>query len=257
MTENKKDLKYIESIHIPENVILNKGTKKEKWKKNKVAVYSVIESYIGKNNKAFFSDSILNSQIGYKNKYAHSGVEKCINEFCNEGYYIVEHIDKKIYNLKKNICDLDFKNTGIKFATLYIDEIEKILNFVPQDITPPFDSAVTLQVFAYLKLKIFSRGDRISFETNPEVLNGYYRDFAKELGLCVKTFSTCIMYLESMELIHTYRPAPLKLKDDKYLTNTTLISLFERRRKGKILESGKAYYEKEIKEKLRMLKKIF
>lgn len=169
-------------------------------------------------------------------------------------------------------CDLNVNQTFFfdqewidnncpQFTIAYIDEIERILS---SDIS---NKDITLLVFAYLRLKIHRRpnsmpkkywGNQEGYKAdNPEVYNCYYRDIAKELGLTVHVVQKAVDALIEIGLIYAEELPRHLVKSsngqERWMTGQTLFcNTYKRDAKYEFVK-GKQYYEKEIKNKKKII----
>lgn len=165
-------------------------------------------------------------------------------------------------------CEFDFDkyndehNSG--FATLYLDEIRKILNYKN---TNSKDSRLTnttiLLVFAYLRAKIHRRKNELKPELRskegiekrkqkyPEAYNELLMNIADEIGISEKTLTKAIDVLEEdLGLIVTERAYRIKNNEGEFRTLHTIFANSYKREGKNLLAIGEKYSREEIKIKV-------
>lgn len=152
-----------------------------------------------------------------------------------------------------------------RFATVYIDEILKIVKYDGlSSSNKTLDNDVLLHVFAYLRMMIYRRksdpsatqyGDNDERRVRTtETYNCYIQDMAEELGLSPTIASDAITALREMELIY-FEPLPrLKYDDSTWRTGHTVFCNWYKRESGYLVAEGSAYYEEEVKNRKKQLK---
>lgn len=152
-----------------------------------------------------------------------------------------------------------------RFATVYIDEILKIVKYDGlSSSNKTLDNDVLLHVFAYLRMMIYRRksdpsatqyGDNDERRVRTtETYNCYIQDMAEELGLSPTIASDAITALREMELIY-FEPLPrLKYDDSTWRTGHTIFCNWYKRESGYLVAEGSTYYEEEVKNRKKQLK---
>lgn len=152
-----------------------------------------------------------------------------------------------------------------RFATVYIDEILKIVKYDGlSSSNKTLDNDVLLHVFAYLRMMIYRRksdpsatqyGDNDERRVRTtETYNCYIQDMAEKLGLSPAIASDAIAALREMELIY-FEPLPrLKYDDSMWRTGHTIFCNWYKRESGYLVAEGSAYYEEEVKNRKKQLK---
>lgn len=155
-----------------------------------------------------------------------------------------------------------------RFAVIYLDELRKILDYKNPNSKDVFlNSDVVLLVFAYLRMMIFRRRNRLlpeeigvggiynrelDIETrrkkSPDTYNGYYCDMADELGITSRTFSKAVDALNDMGLIYS-ESLPRVKHDGKWKTTHTVFCNAYKREGDCLLASGEEYYLAEVENK--------
>ena len=146
-----------------------------------------------------------------------------------------------------------------RFAILYLDEIEKIINYKG---TVNIDKSHVLLVFAYFRLMIPSQSDIHGAVEIPEAFNTYYRQVEDELGLSERVVSKAVSILIELGILYEEkRPSVVKYVYDggkkikKHIPQTSIFCNVYKRKDGKLIKYGEGYYGEEIKKKKEMLKK--
>lgn len=161
---------------------------------------------------------------------------KSLSEKTNNSVYHIKLNMNKIYSL----CGL----TKAGCAELHVDEIKKLLK-EPR-------GTYLLSVFTAIKFKIYERNefdDDWGYRT-AEVCRMYYGEIQKLSNLSDRKFEGCLQKLEELDMIR-YIPTRRYTYYNREGVMRTKISrayfcLYERRRDGKIIESGKEYYMREL-----------
>lgn len=157
------------------------------------------------------------------------------------------------FNLSKvqEECDKD------RFAVIYLDELQLIINSVNTNSSLYFNHDVILLLFAYLRMKIFRRRNQLLPEdnnialrkiNNPEAYNCYYFEIAKELNISVRAVSNAIKALNDLGLVYSEALPRIKY-NNKWRTDHTLFCNMYKREGNYQLASGEQYYLTEIKNK--------
>lgn len=241
---------------------------------NKVATtFSYFSIRRGMDYKLDFTVNMIVDWLGRKRNRSAGGInvyiKSAIERLKDSGFIslIGKPCDGKIvtatFNVDKitELCQSDKE----RFATIYIDELLKILkccNVGDNDNTLNHD--VLLRVFAYLRTMIYRRqsdqsatqfGDYKERKKNsPETYNCYIQEMAEELKLSPRIVSDSITILKEMELIY-FEPLPrIKYDDVIWRTGHTIFCNWYKREKGKFIIGGKEYYEEEVKNRKKQLR---
>ena len=146
-----------------------------------------------------------------------------------------------------------------RFAILYLDEIEKIINY---NGAINIDKAYVLLVFAYFRLMIPNQSDAYGAVEISEAFNAYYRQVEDELGLSERVVSKAVSVLIDLGILHEERRPPIvkyvydggkKIK--KHIPQTSIFCNVYKRKDGKLIKYGESYYGEEIKKKKEFLRK--
>lgn len=266
-TPSRLDAMSARYFRVPSSVILDidMGSKR-------IAAFAFFSVRRGLDNRLEFS---VNSMVRWTGKKPnrHSG---CINDrfldavsgLARNGYVSVDgrlggsSYAEVMFDALRVSQDCDQE----RFATIYLDELEKILGYRnPNTRDPYLNNDTTLLVFAYLRMMIFKRRNRffpeeadISIDArrakSPEVYNGYYRDIANDIGLSERTVSKAVGVLVELGLIYVDEMPRMK-HNGKWVTGYTLFCNVEKREGGFLLDGGSEYFARETRNKKLLLAK--
>ena len=150
--------------------------------------------------------------------------------------------------------------------------MKQILNYKNQNSKDSsVNNDIILLVFAYLRMRIFRRRNRLFPEEinidnknshkydiearklrSPDAYDCYYCDIAKELGLSSRTVSKAINVLNELGLIYS-ESLPRIRYDGKWRTDHTIFCNAYKREGSCLLASGSDYYLTEVKNKKKKL----
>lgn len=166
------------------------------------------------------------------------------------------------------------ENCKGSFATLYLDEIEKILKYKKKNVK---DTSLTnttiLLVFAYFRARIYNRPNKLKPEElntsgdnnikvdiknrrnkNPEAYEDSFKSIAEDLGISDKTLIRIVDTLEEeLGLIVTDKAYRVRDDDGEYKTPHTIFANAYKREKGELLATGEKYSRSEIEAKAERL----
>lgn len=173
-----------------------------------------------------------------------------------------------IFNLSKisEECEYD------RFAIVYLDELKQILDYQNPNVKDAFlNSDIILMVFAYLRMKIFRRRNKLLPEEinidnkgdhqydigmrrlrSPDAYDCYYYEIADDLGISSRTVSKAVIVLNKLGLIYS-EPLPRIKYDNKWRTDHTIFCNAYKREGDYLLASGSTYYWVEVKNKKKKL----
>lgn len=150
-----------------------------------------------------------------------------------------------------------------RFAIVYLDELKTIMAYrtpTPKDVY--FSNDVVLLVFAYLRMEIYRRSNKLSLGDkdintrkldSPDAYDCYYVEIADDLGISARSVAKAVQVLKDIGLIY-YEPLPRSQLNGKWRTDHTIFCNAYKREGGYLLASGRGYYESEIKNKKKKLK---
>lgn len=258
---------------VPASIILDVGMTEKR-----ISVFSFFSIYRGLNYSIFFSVNNIVKWLGKKPDRHANGINgkiiQIIECLVNGGYLTLsEELNNSscieaVYNLSRisEECDYD------RFALIYLDELKKIMSYQNPNPKDTFlNSDVILLVFAYLRMKIFRRRNRLFPEEinvdgkgnhqydigmrrlrSPDAYDCYYFEIAEELGLTARTVSKVVAALSELGLIHSETLPRIKYKD-KWRTDHTVFCNMYKREGSYLLANGENYYLPEIENKRKRL----
>lgn len=281
VVELKEDSKVY--FAVPSSIILNKGIGDKR-----VATFSFFSTYRGIMNKMFFSVNAIALWFGKQPNRCSSGINAKIIENINylkdEGYLKLFHESDEIknstciegvFNLSKVLQECD---QG-RFATIYIDELDKVMKYRnPSPKDNYLQNDTLLLIFAYLRMKIPKRRNKmlpdeinLNGENNiaydikqrkmryPEAYDCYYQEISEDLNVGVRTVSKAISVLNELGLIYSEILPRIKFYDDnngsvRWITDHSIFCNTYKRETTYLLASGKEYYQSEVENKKKKLK---
>ena len=258
---------------IPASVIMDTDMTEKR-----VTVFSFFSMYRGLNSSLFFSINNIVKWTGRQpNRHANGINSKIIQviECLRDGGYLTlsEELDNSscieaTLNLSKisEECDSD------RFAIVYLDELKKIIDYQNPNTKDVFlNNDVILLVFAYLRMKIYRRRNKLFLEEinvdnqnnhqldigtrrlrSPDAYDCYYYEIAEELGLTPRTVSKAVDVLNELGLIYSESLPRIKY-ENKWRTDHTVFCNAYKREGNCLLISGSQYYLIEIENKKRKL----
>ena len=253
---------------IPVEIILHPENRKL------VSVFSYFMVRRGLDRTVLFSLDYIVKWLGkHPNRNAkgiNPKLNRCIDELKKMGYL---DVDCKISNAKITEAGLNLDQVTKKcdcevFATVYLDELEKILNYKDSgNIDSYFGNDVVLLVFSYLRMCIYKRKNELKPEfinaenknnheydvqlwkkTFPEAYDCYFHEIGEVLGLTERSVSKALYALKDLELIY-FEELPKYKIGDEWRTDHTIFCNTYKREKGYLMATGKAYYLNEIENK--------
>lgn len=258
---------------IPASIILGKNANEKR-----TTIFSYFSIRRGLDYRISFSINNIVKWLGRKPDRHKNGLnEKIINaiDFLESGGYLtlydeVNHTSftDAIFNMEQisDDCDND------RFAVIYVDELEKILKYQNPNSKDSFlNNDVILTVFAYLRMKIYRRRNKLFPEEinvdnknnhqndinvrrlkSPDAFDCYYYEIAEELNLTTRTISKAIVALNELGLIYS-EPLPRIKYENKWRTDHTVFCNSYKREGSYLLTSGESYYLLEIGNKKKKL----
>lgn len=244
----------------------------------RTSVFSFFSIYRGLNCGMFFTVNNIVKWLGKKPDRHAGGINgKIIQivEYLRNGGYLTlsEELNNSscieaVLNLQKisEECDCD------RFALVYLDELKQIMNYQNPNPKDSFlNSDVLLLVFAYLRMKIFRRRNKLFPEEinvsgknnhqydigarrlrNPDAYDCYYFEIAEELGLTARTVSKAVATLGELGLMYAESLPRIKY-EDKWRTDHTVFCNMYKREGNYLLASGESYYLTEVENKKKRL----
>ena len=258
-------------IYIPLSVITD-----TKLDIKRVGVFSYLRIHCGLNDMLGFIIPDMVEWCGGKPDRKVNGTNdkflNVVDSLSDSGYltYLTEKSRSAYMKCKFN-TSYCYDECSNGFSVIYLDEIEKIMNYKKENSKDSTINNVTiLLVFAYFRNKIRRRPNELKPEERTsdgikkrkerciEAYDGNIKDIAAELGISSKTLSKIIDILEyELELIVTDRPYRVKNKDNEFRTLPTIFANAYKREDKYLLETGDDYSRTEIKLKAKHMKQYY
>lgn len=258
-------------IYIPLSVILD-----DELDIKRVGILSYLRIHCGLNDVVNFTVPDIVEWCGMKpNKRANKSNDNflsIIDSLSDRGYltYLTE-TSKSSYMKCKFDSAYYYDDCSDGFAILYLDEIEKILNYKKENSNDNvLNNTTILLVFSFLRHRIRRRPNELKPEERtpdgikkrrerlPEAHSGNINDFANEIGISSKTFSKIIDILEyDLHLIVTDRAYRVKNEDNEYRTPPTIFANAYKRDDRYLLITGDSYSRTEIELKAENMKQHY
>lgn len=260
------------NIRVPKSIIVDTD-----MQNIRLAVFSYMSIYKGLNNKLCFSIPSFLNWAGYKSDAHGGGVNDKVIEtvkmlsdlgyitFVGNGFLTRSSCVELLFNtqLVHDICCEE------GFAVLYLDEIEKIMQYENNNKQDRYLNRNTvLLVFAFLRQAIFRTPNELKPEERSpegiakrrerciEAYNNNYKDIAARLGLSNRTVSMAAEILMRLGLIAIAEAYHIKNEDGDFRTPDFIFANMEKREGKKLLAKGQAYATGELKRKEASIKKI-
>lgn len=236
----------------------------------RLSVFAYLSAYRGLNNKICFSIPLFLSWAGYKSD-AHAGgindkVIDTLNRLNALGYIVYcgsgPITRSSCFEIKFNRNLVYTLSRSERFAILYWDEIQKIMQYKNKNLQDRYLNANTvLLVFAFLRQAIFRLPNKLEpEERNPEGIanrrkrcieayNGNYKNIGSELGLSERTVSLAVKVLVQLKLIVIADPYHIRNEDGEFRTPDIIFTNAYKRDGTKLLIKGDKYAFGEIKRK--------
>ena len=258
---------------IPAPIILNKDVSEKR-----ISVFSFFSIRRGLDYKLLFSvGSILKWMNKQPDRHANGINNKIIEatKYLNDGGYITlseevtntSYIDS-VFNIDKITEDC----SSDRFAIVYVDELQKIMNYQRSSSKDTsLNADIILLVFAYLRMKIYKRRNKLMPEEInlnnknnrtydieqrkircPEAYDCYYYEIADILGLSSRIVSKAVTILNQIGLIYS-EPLPRIKYQGKWRTDHTIFCNAYKREGNYLLADGVNYYLTEIENKKKKL----
>lgn len=255
-------------IYIPLSVITD-----TKLDIRRVAVFSYLRIHCGLNDVVNFTIPDIVEWCGGKPDRRANGTNDktiCILDALSDGGYLTYLTEKSRSSYMKCKFNTDYYcDSG--FATIYLDEIEKIMKYEkPNSQNNAPNNMTILLAFAFLRHRIKRRTNLLNPEERyasniksrrerlPEAYSGNIVDMAKEIGVHRQTFSKIIDILEyELHLIVTDRAYRIKNKGDEFRTLPTIFANAYKREYSYLLDVGDNYSRTEIELKAENMKQHY
>ena len=239
----------------------------------RVGILSYLRVHSGLNDIVGFTIPDMVEWCGSKpDRKTNSTNDKFLNvldSLVDRGYLTYLNEKSKSAYIK---CKLDtafyYEECSNGYATLYLDEIEKIMKYKKKN---KKDNSITnvniLLVFAYLRHKIRRRPNELKPEERtsdgvqkrkeryPEAFDSNMSNIADEIGISTKTLSKIVDILEQeLKLIVTDRAYRVKNEKGEFRTLPTIFANAYKREDRYLLSVEKDYSRSEIKLKAKSMK---
>ena len=260
-----KELHGIESnkILIPETVILDTT-----MNKYRVAVLIYLFCKTGMDYQVSFSVGKIVEWLGrtsvrpinkdYNN--AASGIKDCLEKFKKENYFSY-YEELKYANLVNGVFDKEKYSATfnrIRFAKIYVDELQKILNYENKD--TKIDKTILFLVFAFLRARIPVKNNLSGAGERADAYDNHYKSIGNEIGLSERLVSKMVDVLVDLGLIYKmHRGLEVYYYDEngntmKKFKEKTIIfcntyKRIDKNGKTYLVAEGKDYYLKEANDK--------
>ena len=250
---------------------------------NRAAIFSYFSVRRGLDNIVVYSVNDIVRSLG-KNPDRHknginSRTQKVIDYLIDEKYLLPlrDNMNPFCKSAELNSEKLTQDCLIQRFAVIYLDEMQHIFqNKKLSSDNKCLDNDILLLVFAYLRMKIYRRRNRLFPEENnignkndlqfdiedrrkrvPEVYDCFYKEIAEDIGISERTIPRAISTLKELGLIY-YEPLPrsryLDGRIERWRTNQTLFCNMYKRENSKLLATGAEYYLVEIENKKKKLR---
>lgn len=238
--------------------------------KHLLSVFAYFSVKRGLDNSVTFSVNQIVNWLNRQPNRNKTGINKkifeCVKYLCTHDYVSFQKpltntsVNEIVFNLNKVRKECD----GHSFIILYLDEIRKILDYEKhKNSSLHLGSETLLTIFLYLKYGTFKRPNKLMPQemTNnvkrdiedrrrdsPEAFDDYYYRIAENLGLSSRTVSAATKILNELGLVY-FEELPRYKCGDEWRTDHTIFAFMYKRERGKLLASGKSYYETEVENK--------
>lgn len=258
-------------IYIPLSVITD-----TELDTKRVGIFSYLRIHCGLNDIIGFTIPDMVEWCGMKpNKRTGKSNDNflgVIDTLNDRGYltYLTERSKSSYIKCKFDSCYYcDECSNG--FAVVYLDEIEKIMNYKKDNLNDnTLNNTTILLIFAYFRNKIRRRPNELKPEERnyenikkrrerlPDAYYNNINDIANELGVSSKTISKIIDILEyDLELIVTDRAYRIKNENNEFRTLPTIFANAYKREDKHLLVTGDDYSRTEIELKAKNIKQYY
>lgn len=258
---------------IPASIILDTDMTEKR-----TTVFSFFSIYRGLNSNLFFSINNIVKWTGKQpNRHTNGINNKIIQviECLKGGGYLTlseELNNSSCVEATLNLSKISQECDNDRFAVIYLDELNQIINYQnPNTKDVFFNNDIVLLVFAYLRMKIYRRRNKLFLEEinidnknnhqfdietrklrSPDAYDCYYYEIAEELGLTSRAVSKAVEILNKLKLIYS-EPLPRIKYENKWRTDHTIFCNVYKREGNHLLISGDKYYLTEVENKKRKL----
>lgn len=258
-------------IYIPLSIILD-----NELDVRRVGVFSYLRIHSGLNNIVNYTIPDMVAWCGGKPDRRTNGTNDktlfVVDNLADKGYltYLTEK-SKSSYTKCKFNMDYYYDECSEGFAVIYLDELEKIINYKRENIKDAtLNSMTILLVFAYLRNKIQRRPNELKPEERtsdgiknrkerlPDAFYGNIGDIAAELNVSYKTIVKILDILEcELSLIVTDRAFRVRNENGEFRTLPTIFANSYKREDRYLLDTGNDYSRMEIELKAENMKQNY
>lgn len=255
-------------IRIPLSIILD-----DEMDARRVGVLSYLKCRCGIDNIVNFSVPDIVEWCGAKpNKGANGTNNKFLNiiDALNDRGYLTYLNEPSRSAFMKCEFDSDkYEEECKRFAVVYLDELNKILNYKKTNTKDAHLTNTTiLLVFAFLRANIIRRRNQIEYTTGnltndikerrlkePEAYNDNLKNISNELGISQQTLAKVLDILEhELKLIVTDEIYRIKNDKGEFRTMDTIFANAYKRLNNELLATGEEYSRAEIEAKVEKMK---
>lgn len=238
----------------------------------RVGVFSYFRIHCGLNDTIGFTIPDLVEWCGAKPDRRVNGSNSkfltMVDDLSSKGYltYITEKSKSSFMRCRFDM-DYYYEECSDGYAVIYLDEIEKIMNYKKENEKDrTLTNTTLLLIFAYFRNKIRRRPNELKPEERttdgikkrrerlPEAFDSNITTIAKEIGVHKQTLSKAIDILEQeLELIVTDRAYRIKNEDGEFRTLPTVFANTYKREDRYLLAAGEEYSRNEIELKVKYI----
>jgi hypothetical protein len=242
----------------------------------RIGIFSYLRIHCGLNNVIGFTVPDVVEWCGGKPDRRINGTnDKTLStiDVLNDRGYLTYLTEKSRSSFMKCKFDIQhyFDECSNGYAVVYLDELEKIMNYKKENIKDSsLNNTTILLVFAYLRNKIRRRPNELKPEERssdgikerrnriPDAYSSNIIDISSELNISSKTLYKIIDILEQdLKLIVTDKAYRVKNKNDEFRTLPTIFANAYKREDKYLLNTGDDYSRIEIELKAENMKQYY
>lgn len=180
--------------------------------------------------------------LGRKNNFNDRGINanlmSALRALVDLGYVnATEDKTEYIVNPEQRTGKEDFN----RYTILYLDEVEKIINYCKEHKETHVEKI--LHLFAYYRLSIYRK--KKAYVDYAEMYADYYTNIAKNTFMTIDTVRWATQILDKLNLIKHYTPETAKIGNE-WCTNKTVFVNYEKRVGNQLIAGGDEYYKNEL-----------
>lgn len=243
----------------------------------RISVFTYLSLYRGLNNKLIFSIPRFLKWANYTSDSHKNGINVKVIETLNllnsMGYIVYRDngFVKKTSSVEIEIRP-EFVGTECSggFGVLYVDEVERIMNYKIESKSTHFNCNTVLLVFAYLRDAIYRTPNELKPEEQspekiadrkkrlPEAYNATFKEIASHLGISDRCVSDAVDILEEeLKLIVTARAYHYRNENGEFRTPDILFANAYKREDKKLLTFDESYAREQIENKATIMRGYF